>query len=144
MSARTMAIKLATKGCALNKVPNTRLGSLLDPGFNYVNLTDDQLRAIRIRKGYGITYKQRHTNLKLGRCTKTNTQRGEFNKNTHETWAASKRTDRITAQNETPAEKTLVNAGVNSPRDQGEVLFNNKGSRTIAPVNWTFIFISIR
>ena len=134
MSARTMALKAATRGCQLNKIPNTRLGSRLDPGFNYVNLTDDQLRTIRIRKGYGITYKQRHTNLKIGRCTKTNIIRGEYNKNTHETWDSSKRTDRLTAQNETPAEKTLVNAGVKSGRDQGEVLYSNKGSRVIAPI----------
>jgi len=134
MSARTMAAKFATRNCPLNKVPNTRLGSRLDPGFNYVNLTDAQLHEIRVRKGYGISNKQRYTNLKLGRCIEKNKQRGEFNKHTHETWDASRRTTRITAQNETPAEKTLVNAGVDSPRDQGEVLYSNKGTRTIAPI----------
>jgi hypothetical protein len=50
MSARTMALKYATRTCPLNKVPNTRRGSRLDPGFNYVNLTDAQLHEIRIRK----------------------------------------------------------------------------------------------
>ena len=142
MSARTMALKYATRTCALNKVPNTRRGSRLDPGFNYVNLTDAELHAIRIRKGYGITYKQRHSNLKLGRCTKKNTLRGEFIQPC-ETWEASRRTDRTTAQNETPAEKTLVNAGVKSGRDQGEVLYSNKGSRTIAPILPSSTFKSI-
>ena len=102
MSARTMALKAATKGCALNKIPNTRLGSRLDPGFNYVNLTDDQLRAIRIRKGYGITYKQRHSNLRLGRCIEKNTQRGQIIKNTHETFGGNRNLQRRKASIETP------------------------------------------
>lgn len=117
MSARTMAVKLATKACPLNKIPNTRLGSLLDPGFNYVNLTDDQLRAIRIRKGYGITYKQRHVNLRLGRCIEKNTQRGEFKKNTNETWGGAKATERATARIATP--QSFQVPGVKNPKEQG-------------------------
>ena len=117
MSARTMALKAATRGCALNKIPNTRLGSRLDPGFNYVNLTDDQLRAIRIRKGYGITYKQRHSNLRLGRCIEKNTQRGEFKKNTNETWGGSRTTERVTARTATP--QSFQVPGVKNPKEQG-------------------------
>jgi hypothetical protein len=117
MSARTMALKAATRGCALNKVPNTRLGSRLDPGFNYVNLTDAQLHAIRIRKGYGITYKQRHSNLRLGRCIEKNTQRGQFVKNTHESWGAGRATERTTARTETP--QSFQAPGVKNPRDRG-------------------------
>jgi hypothetical protein len=97
-----MSLKFATRSCQLNKVPNTRIGSRLDPGFNYVNLTDDQLHAIRIRKGYGITYKQRHANLRLGRCIEKNTQRGEYKKNTNETYGSGRQLERRKAATETP------------------------------------------
>ena len=102
MSARTMALKYATRNCPLNKVPNTRRGSRLDPGFNYVNLTDAQLHEIRIRKGYGISNKQRYANLRLGRCIEKNTQRGQFVKRTHETWGGGRRIERENARFATP------------------------------------------
>ena len=99
MSARTMALKFATKNCPLNKIPNT---TKLPPEFNYVNLTDAQLHAIRVRKGYGISNKQRYANLRLGRCIEKNTQRGQFVKNTRDTFSGSRQLQRRKAATETP------------------------------------------